>query len=141
MVEGERQMIKPIRRYRPERHYMRGPGPKWLEKHGGGIDRLNPITDDHGRGNHPLAAFIVRGSMDRTNLIAATVIWLSAIGVLLSALPSLAVNAERPPSDRCIAVSKQEYGNAVRLNSLQTQFSVYARTGQLGTNHFWYCHL
>ena len=23
-------------RYRPERHYMRGPGPKWREKHGGG---------------------------------------------------------------------------------------------------------
>ena len=22
-------------RYRPERHYMRGPGPKWREKHGG----------------------------------------------------------------------------------------------------------
>jgi hypothetical protein len=22
-----------IRRYRPERHYMRGPGPKWREKH------------------------------------------------------------------------------------------------------------
>jgi hypothetical protein len=22
-------------RYRPERHYMRGPGPKWHEKHGG----------------------------------------------------------------------------------------------------------
>jgi len=21
-------------RYRPERHYMRGPGPKWQEKHG-----------------------------------------------------------------------------------------------------------
>ena len=21
-------------RYRPERHYMRGPGPKWLQKHG-----------------------------------------------------------------------------------------------------------
>jgi hypothetical protein len=21
-------------RYRPERHYMRGPGPKWHEKHG-----------------------------------------------------------------------------------------------------------
>lgn len=20
--------------YRPERHYMRGPGPKWFEKHG-----------------------------------------------------------------------------------------------------------
>jgi hypothetical protein len=22
-------------RYRPELHYMRGPGPKWLEKHAG----------------------------------------------------------------------------------------------------------
>jgi hypothetical protein len=22
--------------YRPELHYMRGPGPKWLEKHGAG---------------------------------------------------------------------------------------------------------
>src|ERR1044071_1812604 len=22
------------RRYRPERHYMRGPGPKWHERHG-----------------------------------------------------------------------------------------------------------
>ena len=21
-------------RYRPEQHYMRGPGPKWLERHG-----------------------------------------------------------------------------------------------------------
>jgi hypothetical protein len=23
-----------IRQYRPEAHYMRGPGPKWREKHG-----------------------------------------------------------------------------------------------------------
>jgi hypothetical protein len=23
----------PVRRYRPEDHYMRGPGPKWREKH------------------------------------------------------------------------------------------------------------
>jgi hypothetical protein len=23
----------PARRYRPEHHYMRGPGPKWREKH------------------------------------------------------------------------------------------------------------
>ena len=22
-----------INRYRPERHYMRGPGPKWVERH------------------------------------------------------------------------------------------------------------
>jgi hypothetical protein len=24
-----------VRQYRPEAHYMRGPGPKWHEKHGG----------------------------------------------------------------------------------------------------------
>jgi hypothetical protein len=23
----------PVRKYRPEQHYMRGPGPKWHEKH------------------------------------------------------------------------------------------------------------
>jgi hypothetical protein len=23
----------PVRKYRPERYYMRGPGPKWREKH------------------------------------------------------------------------------------------------------------
>jgi hypothetical protein len=25
--------LGPVRRYRPEDHYMRGPGPKWREKH------------------------------------------------------------------------------------------------------------
>ena len=45
-------MIKPIKRYHPERHYMRGPGPKWLEKHGGGIDRIGPVMDDHRGDKH-----------------------------------------------------------------------------------------
>jgi hypothetical protein len=27
-------MTKRFADYRPERHYMRGPGPKWVEKHG-----------------------------------------------------------------------------------------------------------
>ncbi|WP_213288545.1 hypothetical protein [Bradyrhizobium sp. sGM-13] len=30
-------LLDPARnRYRPELHYMRGPGPKWYEKHQGG---------------------------------------------------------------------------------------------------------
>jgi hypothetical protein len=41
-------MIKPVKRYRPERHYMRGPGPKWLEKHGGGIDQVDAISEGNG---------------------------------------------------------------------------------------------
>ena len=29
----------PVKRYHPEDHYMRGPGPKWREKHG--LDRAS----------------------------------------------------------------------------------------------------
>ena len=56
--DGRRRtpMINPIKRYHPERHYMRGPGPKWLEKHSGGIDRIGPVMDDH-RG-HLLRGFL-----------------------------------------------------------------------------------
>ena len=49
-------MIKPIKRYHPERHYMRGPGPKWLEKHGG-IDRVGPGMDEHRSNIRLLAGF------------------------------------------------------------------------------------
>jgi hypothetical protein len=51
-------MFKPTKRYRPERHYMRGPGPKWLEKHAGGINRVGPVMEDHRRTKHLLAGFI-----------------------------------------------------------------------------------
>jgi hypothetical protein len=29
------QVAIDVRTYRPEKYYMRGPGPKWREKHGG----------------------------------------------------------------------------------------------------------
>jgi hypothetical protein len=32
VLEVVRALITP--RYRPELHYMRGPGPKWIERHG-----------------------------------------------------------------------------------------------------------
>ena len=51
-------MIKPIKRYHPERHYMRGPGPKWLEKHSGGIDRIGPATDGPLGDKHSLTGFV-----------------------------------------------------------------------------------
>ena len=37
------------KRYRPERHYMRGPGPMWLKKHGGGIALVGFVMDDNSR--------------------------------------------------------------------------------------------
>ena len=53
-------MIKPIKRYRPERHYMRGPGPKWLEKHGDGIDRVDAVMGDHRTDKRLLTGFFVQ---------------------------------------------------------------------------------
>ena len=50
-------MIKLFKRYHPERHYMRGPGPKWLEKHGGGIDRIGLVMNDHRGDKHLLTGF------------------------------------------------------------------------------------
>src|SRR5262245_2877230 len=40
-------MINLFDRYHPERHYMRGPGPKWLKKRDGGIDRIGAAMDHH----------------------------------------------------------------------------------------------
>ena len=42
------------KRYRPERHYMRGPGPMWLEKHGGGIAVVGFVMDDNRGDGHLL---------------------------------------------------------------------------------------
>jgi hypothetical protein len=36
-------------RYRPELHYMRGPGPKWLEKHGGPAGAILVHSEVHQR--------------------------------------------------------------------------------------------
>jgi hypothetical protein len=34
-------------RYRPELHYMRGPGPKWLEKHAGQSGAIVVPSEGH----------------------------------------------------------------------------------------------
>ena len=41
-------------RYRPELHYMRGPGPKWLEKHAGHAGALVVQGEGHQVGVSPL---------------------------------------------------------------------------------------
>ena len=42
------------KRYRPERHCMRGPGPMWLEKQGGGIAVVGFVMDDNRGDSHLL---------------------------------------------------------------------------------------
>lgn len=34
-------LYEPARKYQPEKHYMRGPGPKWCAKHGRNVDRIS----------------------------------------------------------------------------------------------------
>jgi len=46
-VEIGRELVRAFSdSYRPERHYMRGPGPKWREKHG--ADPAMPHLGDLG---------------------------------------------------------------------------------------------
>jgi hypothetical protein len=35
LFDLRRALLGPFESYQPERHYMRGPGPKWHAKHGG----------------------------------------------------------------------------------------------------------
>jgi hypothetical protein len=72
-------------------------------------------------------------------LIALIGIWACAIGLMLTAAPFLSANAGEPPSERCLAVTKQEYDSANRQMLLQTRFTAYERTGYLGQRHYWFC--
>jgi hypothetical protein len=38
-----------LKHYRPELHYMRGPGPKWFEKHAGHAESTNEDASEGGR--------------------------------------------------------------------------------------------
>ena len=42
---------KVFNHYRPELHYMRGPGPKWLEKHSAVTECAMPQVSDSGGSN------------------------------------------------------------------------------------------
>ena len=54
-------MFKPTKRYQPERYFMRGPGPKWFEKHGGEIERADTILHhDHTGKDHLLTTLFVQ---------------------------------------------------------------------------------
>jgi hypothetical protein len=78
--------------------------------------------------------------MSGKNLIVVVGVLTYAIGLTLTAFSSLSVNAEQPPSERCIAVPKGEYDSAAKQKLLRTHFTSYARTGQFGWRHYWYCH-
>jgi hypothetical protein len=55
-ILGAKPMKKLFDHYRPELHYMRGPGPKWIENHGR-IDRAS--LDAKNRDNNASTFFEV----------------------------------------------------------------------------------
>jgi len=62
------------------------------------------------------------------------------IGLMLIALSSSSVNAQQPPRNGCVAVSKIEYYSAKRQNLLRNRLGTYVRTGHLLRRYYWYCH-
>jgi hypothetical protein len=61
--------------YRPELHYMRGPGPKWREKH--------LARDVEERASHPTSAWALLRSVAVRNSVLVTLILLSGIALTL----------------------------------------------------------
>ena len=83
-------MIRPIKRYHPEHHYMRGPGPKWLEKHGGGVDRVDAVMNDCRPDKRLPASFffqlcatVARLGGPRNNMIRTAIISVIALFALV----------------------------------------------------------
>jgi hypothetical protein len=127
--------------YRPELHYMRGPGPKWHAKRERAFALLDKMA------NEKRAQSVMLRTLK--NWPNATFAAICAGGILCVLLPlaiatslvassSSSVNAESP-GQACFAVSKSEYKGAYRKNLLLTRFGAYERTGRLGRYSYWYC--
>jgi hypothetical protein len=63
----------------------------------------------------------------------------AVIALMFVAFPVASANAQQPPRQGCLEVSKSEYDIARRKNLLSHRFGAYARTGRLLRRHYWYC--
>jgi hypothetical protein len=88
-------MIRPIKRYHPERHYMRGPGPKWLEKRGIGVDRVDAVMDDR-RPHKRLPTNMIRTAI--ISVIASSALIGVVTADLVSYHPAMDVNPLTSPA-------------------------------------------
>jgi hypothetical protein len=62
------------------------------------------------------------------------------VGLMLIAFPFSSANAQHPPRNGCVAVSKSEYDSAKRGKLLRNRYGSYVRTGRLLRRFYWYCH-
>jgi hypothetical protein len=64
---------------------------------------------------------------------------IAVTGFVLILFPSSIVNAQQPPSNKCVAVYNIEYKAAKREKLLRTKAGMYVRTGRLLRRYYWYC--
>ena len=60
-------------------------------------------------------------------------------GLALMAFATSSANAQQPPRNGCVAVSKGEYASAKRGKLLRGRYGNYVRTGRLLRRFYWYC--
>lgn len=85
--------------YRPELHYMRGPGPKWRAKHER-TPRLGP-----GVATVPLLALLARQSIGRHNFVKGGAFLMLGIGLFFIALLFISPTASKADTSNCAQVS------------------------------------
>jgi hypothetical protein len=126
--------------YRPELHYMRGPGPKWHARHATDEAKLGVSVSVKRAESMMLQTFKNWPNKPVAAICAGvlSVLFLLSIATSLIASSSSSVNAE-PPGKGCVVVSKGEYQGAYRKKLLLTRFGRYVRAGRLGRYYYWYC--
>lgn len=127
--------------YRPELHYMRGPGPKWRAKRERAF-----VSHDKTANEKRVQGVLLRTLKNWPNTTLAVicaggilcVLLPLAIATSLVASSSSSVNTESP-GQACFAVTEAEYQGAYRRNLLLTRFGAYERIGRLGRYSYRYC--
>jgi len=85
--------------YRPELHYMRGPGPKWRAKHGR-TPKLGPNL-----ATVPSLALLARQSIGRHNFIRGGALLMLAIGLFVIAFLFISPTTSKADTSNCAQVS------------------------------------
>ena len=101
--------------YRPELHYMRGPGPKWRAKHEGtprpgpGVAALMPVAPGHARvlrhSSMPSLAPVARQSIGPHNFVQRGASLTLGIGLFVTALLFTSPTASKADASYCAQVS------------------------------------
>jgi hypothetical protein len=101
--------------YRPELHYMRGPGPKWRAKHertlrpGPGAAALMPVAPGHARvllhSSRPSLASVARQPIGRHDFVQRGASLTLGIGLFVTALLFTSPTASKADASYCAQVS------------------------------------